>query len=206
MRASKTPWELVLSGAQHVNLERYRELRPGSNAMYDLDQRADIVTRAGFGESPCLISHGVMWSEETKRIALAAEHLLLQNLPALHVGQRATLPFSVKDFTSAQLKSLAGNGMHAAVVATILLWAMSNLAPRSQFQQMITAVDSQGQVDEEDHAASADAKISDGDEGKDEARLDSKGSVAEKDDAADVDAAKSDWDESEGAQKRSRVM
>jgi hypothetical protein len=116
--------------------QQHRQLPQGAVGqdcfIADLDQNPGQGARCGH-ELPCVVRHGTLYSWKHKRHAFPAEVMAAQGVPLLESLQEAAggLKPSWQEYAEnlpgAKLHSLAGNGMHAPTVASLMGYALSNI-------------------------------------------------------------------------------
>ena len=120
-------WEALLTPTQALRLEQARQRA----SLRHLDGRFLVDLHSNLQEPStdlrCLVGHGLLWSEKLKRPACAAEHLLAQGVCVVKGLGSALAPWAHSSFRLSEdhLKKLAGRGMHAMVVGTLLAYTLA---------------------------------------------------------------------------------
>ena len=96
-----------------------------SSTVVDIDHNASIH-RGGQTHLPSLVTHGTLWCLSEGRPAVGAEHMMAQGVPMFD-GACPWTPDTIASLTEAQLKKLAGNGMHVNVVGLLLIYVLCHL-------------------------------------------------------------------------------
>ena len=98
----------------------------------DLEQNPGQGARCG-PWLPCVVRHGTLYSWKHKRHAFPVEVMAAQGVPLLKElqvaagGLEPSWQETAKKLSASKLLSLAGNGMHAPTVASLMGYALANI-------------------------------------------------------------------------------
>ena len=97
------------------------------DSVFDLDKNKKC-SKGASNIAPTMVTHGSFYSTVAKRCLLSKEHFLMQGLPLYSIpGVAYTCPFTnaIEKLSDISLKKLSGNGMHLAVVGTLMAYVLS---------------------------------------------------------------------------------
>ena len=98
---------------------------PGSATVVDIDHNARLQ-RGGQTHWPSLVTHGALWCLSESRPAVGAEHMMAQGVPMFD-GACPWTEDTMASLSEAQLKWLAGNGMHVNVIGLLMTYVLCHV-------------------------------------------------------------------------------
>ena len=135
----------LLTPAQRRRCQEHADVgaqKYGDDLLADVMQETTWSSAGPF--APPLLQNSILFSKKQGRTAIPREHLVMQGIPAFDflcedgdslwpslTERRADFgPFSEALLSASEVKSLAGNAMHAACVAAVSCYAVSRAASR----------------------------------------------------------------------------
>ena len=117
-----------------LRLQEYRDRvdalqTPAGTLVVDVQQAPDFASASADGCVPCLIRNSCLYSFKLQRHMTKEEHLCAQGLHATEAAcTHFELPWrsALEKLKPAEVRSLAGNGMHCHVVSLVLAYALAN--------------------------------------------------------------------------------
>ena len=134
-RQSGRPWSCwqVMSAAQKSSLqnheEKLRDMGQEIDAPFvsNLAQTPSFAAPKGPEALPVLLRRSSLWSFRKRRLATPLEHMALQNhvvFTAQEDPWRCSFLQGIYNLSDAQIKAVAGNGMHMHAIGSALLFAL----------------------------------------------------------------------------------